>query len=268
MRKGIPLPAVTMTSGQQRERVKGATIIAVAGSLLLVALLQFGCNSEVTPSSQLSNANAVKQNPSERDLMKQVEAFASSDAMADAKASGDLERYDRQSLIRDLTRLYGTVANDDYHKVLIAFTFCKLNHEYALNKNVVLSSLVKKSPYKNFYGDWAVSLVHRLLVGGDKDVLRDLFAAAEWSDGAMSEELSSAYSDGIKNDPENFIRKLAAESEGIRRQVYVQLKDNSLTKDESERVKVFLRSVPPMSDLHRTAQETIKALQSEPNWHD
>ncbi len=197
--------------------------------------------------------------------MKQIETFASSDATASAKAWGVLESYDRQSLISELTRLYGSASDDDYHKVLIAFTFCKLNHEYAANRSIVLSSLAKKSPYKRFYGDWAASLVHRLLLGGDKELLSDLFTAAEWSDGAMSEELSGAYSDGIRDDPGGFLKTLAAQSESNRHKVYTLLKDNSLTKDESERVKAFLKSIPPTSDLHPTAQETIKALQSDRN---
>lgn len=211
-----------------------------------------------------SEVNAVRQSPSDKDLMKQVEAFASSDATVSTKAWAAIESYDRQRLISELTRLYGSVSDDDYHKVLIAFTLCKLNHEYAANRSIVLSSLTKKSPYKRFYGDWAASLVHRLLLGGDKEVLSDLFTAAEWSDGAMSEELSDAYSDGIKNDPGRFLKTLAVQSESNRHKVYTLLKDNSLTKDESERVQAFLKSIPLNSDLHETAQETIKALQSDP----
>jgi hypothetical protein len=253
-----------MMFAQQRERLRSTTIVAVAGLLLVVASYQLGCNGSTVPS-HAPEANVKKQKPSDQDLMKHVEAFASSDETAAAKAWEVLERDDRQSLIRELTRLYGAAAADDHHRVLIAFTFCKLNHEYLLNKKVVLSSLAKKPPYKRFYGDWAVSLVHRLLLGGDKEVLDDLFAAAPWADGAMATELAGAYSDGLENDPQDFLTRLAVKSEDTRRRVYLLLQDNSLTKEENERVKLFLRSVPPTSNLHRTAQETIKALQSEDN---
>lgn len=175
--------------------------MAIAGLLLVVASFQLGCNRS-TVSSHLPEANVKKQNPSDQDLMKYVEAFASNDERAAAKAMEVLERYHRQSLIRELTRLYGAAADDDHHRVLIAFTFCKLKHEYVPNKKVVLSSLAKRSPYKRFYGDWAVSLIHRLLLDGDKEVLDDLFAAAAWADGAMATELAGAYSDGLKNDPQ------------------------------------------------------------------
>jgi hypothetical protein len=237
-------------------------IAVVIKALLLVATLQSSCNSQVKPSSQSSEVNAVsRQSPSDEDILKEVETFASSDATASAKAWKILDSYRQQNLVNNLIRLYASTSSDDYHRVLIAFTFCKLNYEYATNRGIVLSALTKQSPFKRFYGDWAASLVHRLLLGGDKEVLANLFTAAEWSDGAMSEELSGAYSDAIRNDPQTFLRSLASQSENTRRQVYALLTDNSLTKDESERVKTFLKSVPPASELHRTAQEAIKALE-------
>jgi hypothetical protein len=235
----------------------------VINILLLAAMLQFSCNSQVIPSSQSADVNAVsRQNPSDKDLLKAVETFASSDATASAKAWQVLDSYGQQNLIDNLTRLYASTSPDDYHRVLIAFTLCKLKHEYVVNRGIVLSALTKQSPFKHFYGDWATSLVHRLLLAGDKEVLANLFMSAEWSDGAMSEELSGAYSDAIRNDPLTFLQALASQSEKTRRQVYMLLKYNSLTKDESERVKAFLKSVPPASELHRTAQEAIKALES------
>jgi hypothetical protein len=237
-------------------------MVVVINAVLLAVALQSSCNSQVIPSSQSSEVNAVSsQSPSDGDILKEVEVFASSDATASAKAWQVLESYGHQNLIDNLTRLYASTSPDDYHRVLIAFTLCKLNHEYAGNRSIVLSSLAKKPPYKRFYSDWAASLVHRLLLGGDKEVLANLLTAAEWSDGAMSEELSGAYSDAIRNDPQTFLRTLASQSENTRRQVYALLKDNSLTKDESARVKTFLKSVPPASEFHRTAQEAIKALE-------
>ena len=229
-----------MKFGRPREHLRSTTIVAVAGLLLVVVSFELGCNRS-TVSTHLPEANMKKQNPADRDLMKHVEAFASSDETAAAKEWEVLERFDRQTLIRELTRLSGAAADDDHHRVLIAFTFCKLKHEYALNKKVVLSSLAKKSPYKRFYGDWAVSLVHRLLLGGDKEVLDDLFAAVAWADGAMATELAGAYSDGLKNDPQDFLTRLADKSEDTRRKVYLLLQDNSLKKEEKERVKLFLR---------------------------
>ena len=87
-----------------------------AGLLSVVALFQLGCNPS-TLSTHLPEANVKKQNPSDQDQMKHVEAFASSDETAAAKAWKVLERYDRHSLIRELTRLYGAAAAVDHHRV-------------------------------------------------------------------------------------------------------------------------------------------------------
>jgi len=239
--------------------------MAVFINLLLVAMLLLSCNSRVKLSSESTDLNAARpQNLSDKDILKAVETFASSDTTASNQGWQALESYGTPNLIHNLTRLYASTSPDDYHRVLSAFTLCKLNYEYAVNRKIVLSALTKQSPYKRFYGDWATSLVHRLLLAGDEGVLPDLLGAAEWSDGAMSEELSGAYSDAIKTDPQTFLRTLTSQSENTRRQVYALLKINSLTKDESERVKTFLKAVPPDSELHRTAQETIKALGTAP----
>ena len=48
-----------------------------AGLLSVVALFQLGCNPS-TLSTHLPEANVKKQNPSDQDQMKHVEAFASS----------------------------------------------------------------------------------------------------------------------------------------------------------------------------------------------
>jgi len=236
--------------------------MAVVINLLLLAMLPLSCNSQVKPSSEPTDFNATRpQNSSDKDILEAVETFASSDTTASTQGWQALESYGTQNLIDNLTRLYASTSPDDYHRVLIAFTLCKLNYEYAVNRTIVLSALTKQSPYERFYGDWAASLVHRLLLAGDEGVLPDLFAAAGWSDGAMSEELSGAYSDAIKNDPQTFLRTLASQSENTRRRVYLLLKDNSLTKDESKRVNTFLKAVPAASELHRTAMETIQALE-------
>ena len=205
--------------------------MAIVINVLLLAVLQLSCNSLVIPSSESADVNAAsRQNPSDKDLLKAVETFASSDATASAKAWKVLKSQDRESLVSRLTSLYASTSPDDYHRVLIAFTFCKLGHEYVANKRIVLSALTKQLPFQRLYGDWTAGLVHSLLLDGDKDVLADLFTAAEWSDGAMAAELAGAYSDAIRDDPQTFLQALASQSEKTRRQVLVLLKDNSLTK--------------------------------------
>jgi len=257
-----------MSKKNDRRATRRALMTNTTGMIitcLMLVMPQASCTAAANHSNAASNA--VGQSSSDRELTKQVERFASSDATESTRAWKVLESSNRESLINQLTRLYEATPSDDYHRVLISFTFCKLNHNYAVNRNIVLSSLSKTLPYKRFYGDWAASLAHRLFVGGDKEVLAELFRAADWSDGAMSEELSGAYSDAIKSDPQGFLRVLAAQSGSNRIKVYELLKNNSLTNDESEKIKAYLRSVSPTSDLHSTAQETLKALQADATYH-
>ena len=44
-------------------------------------------------------------------------------------------------------------------------------------------------------------------------------------DGAMTTELAGAYADGLKNDPQDYLTRLADKSEDTRRQVYPLLQD-------------------------------------------
>jgi hypothetical protein len=247
--------------GKMKSRLVGISIY----SLVLMVTLQWSCDSQVKPSSTHSSDVNVLNGPnaSDKDLLRQVEIFASGDATASSKAWETLQSYGRQNVIDNLTRLYEATPTDDYHRVLIAYTFCMLNHDYAGNREIVRSALAENRPFKQFFGDWAVYLVRSLMLRGDKDLIGDLLAAVAWSDGAMTEELATAYSQAIAAEPQTFLQELSSQSEKSRRTVYRLLQDNSLTVDEIERVKVFLESIPASSKLHETAQEAIKALQGE-----
>ena len=118
--------------------------MAVVINLLLLVMLPLSCNSEVKPSSESTDLNATRpQNSSDKDILKAVETFASSDTTASTQGWQALESYGTQNLIDNLTRLHASTSPDDYHRVLIAFTLCKLNHEYAVNRKIVLSALTK-----------------------------------------------------------------------------------------------------------------------------
>lgn len=237
-------------------------IAFVVRSLLLVNALQVGCNSQAKQPAHPKASVLSEQRPSDEDLVKAVETFASSDDTSSAKAWKILEEYDHQKLISDLTRIYSSLPPAHYHRVLIAFAFCKLNYEYATNRRIVLSSLSRDSGFKDFCCDWPVHLVHELFLNGDKEVLADLFAAAEWSDGAAGEALAGFYSEAISNGPQQFLKSLSRQNSKTRGEVYELLRYASMRKEEVEKVMPFLRSVPINSDLYRTAQETIKALRS------
>jgi hypothetical protein len=112
-----------------------------------------------------------------------------------------------------------------------------MRHDYDHNRQVILSALSKRSPYKDLYGDWTVSMIGSLVIDGDKDLLEPLFKASEWSDGAMATDLASRYSEALLTDPETFLNLLLLQSPSTREGVIDLLRDNSLTPEQNEKIK-------------------------------
>ena len=227
-------------------------------AILMTTLSQSGCTAP--KSEHLAQVNAGSLSTGEEQLIREVEEFSSSDETVSKSAWQRLQARDRPKLIKDLTGIANASAADDRKRVLIAFTFCSLGHDYDSNQRIVASALAKKPPYKGLLGDWAASLIRRLTVKGDYALLVLLFDASEWADGAMSTELAEAYSQTIAADPETFLRLLASRPEQTRRYVLPLLKDHSLTADEQTRVTTYLRQASHQSKLHNLANEVMKAL--------
>lgn len=231
-------------------------------AMLLGAMVQSNCRPRMSDQSVQTQQTNRSQSANDKQLLEQIEQFASSDENVSAVAWRNLQSHDRSKLIHDLTRIRDAAAPDDRNRALIAFTFCALGHEYDSNRKVVVSALSRKAPFKDLYGDWAAALVRRLMNQGDHQLLAQLFEAAEWSDGAMSEELASSYSQGLKADPENFLRLLSAQSEAIRNRVINLLKYESFTADEKTKVNNYLKSVPRESNLAPLARQIMNALRN------
>jgi hypothetical protein len=122
-----------------------------------------------------------------------------------------------------------------------------MRHDYDHNRQVILSALSKPSPYKDLYGDWTVTMIGSLVIDGDKDLLEPLFKASEWSDGAMATDLSSRYSEALLTDPDTFLNLLSLQSSRTQGDVIDLLRDNSLTPEQNERIKRYLKAVAPSS---------------------
>jgi hypothetical protein len=193
-------------------------------------------------------------------LLEQVEAFAASDTVASSNAWKILQNRDRQLLIEDLKRLSSETSQNDFHRVMISFLFCNLDYEYQVNRGVVLSGIREGAPFKRPYGDWGASLVRRLMVRGDPKLIAELFEASKWSDGAMSAELSYAYSDALVSDPGLSLRELQNKDEEIREIVLGLLFDNTLSAEDMTKVKSYLSSQCRDSSARRLACETLRAL--------
>jgi hypothetical protein len=241
----------------------GSVQIALIG-VLLTAVLQGGCSARMDDQSdRMVTTSHEEPSPSDdQRLMTDVEQFASSDEGKWVAAWQNLQTRSRPKLIEDLTRISNASASDDRKRVLIAFTFCNLGHDYAANREIVLSALSKHSPFTDLLGDWAASLVRRLAVKGDHDLLVPLFDASEWSDGAMSQELAGAYSQTLALDPATFLRMLSSRPEQTRSRVMLLLTDNYLTEDENRKVMSYLKHVSGNASLGPLAKQVMRALRN------
>lgn len=234
----------------------------LASVLLLAALfqttaLQIGCSSQShTLNSQNPQPNSINQSQ-DQELLQNVERFAGDESPS---AWQDLMRNDRQKLISDLTRISDGLPSDDRNRVLIAFTFCKMRHDYDHNRQIILAVLSKTSPYTDLFGDWVVTMVGSLVTDGDWDLLEPLFKASEWSDGAMSTDLAAAYSKALSIDPNRFLNLLSLQSRTTRDDVTFLLRDNSLTLEQTQKLKTYLKTVVPPSKLAPVAKQTLRAL--------
>src|SRR5215208_2215422 len=189
-------------------------------SVFLLALfqataLQNGCAGRSNSlNSQKPQANSIDRSQ-DKELLKNVEEFAGGGYQS-RSAWQYLMSHDRQKLINDLSRISDGLPAEGRNRVLIAFTFCKMRHDYDHNRQVILSALSKTSPYKDLHGDWVVTMIGSLVIDGDKDLLEPLFKASEWSDGAMATDLASAYSQALLMDPDSFLNLLSLQSRSTR----------------------------------------------------
>ena len=221
--------------------------------------LQNGCAGQSSILNyQKPQPQSIEQSQ-DKELLKNVAQFAG-EGYESSAAWQDLMTHDRQKLINDLTRISSSLPAEDRNRVLIAFTLCKMRHDYSHNRQVVLSALSKHSPYKELYGDWVVTMIGRLVIDGDKDLLEPLFKASEWSDGAMATDLASKYSEALATDPNTFLNLLSLQSPSARDHVMYLLRDNSLTPEQNEKIKRYLKAVAPSSKLAPIAAQMLKAL--------
>lgn len=233
-------------------------------SVLLIAVFQVtalqnccACSSNQL-NSQKPQPNSIDRSQ-DKELLKNVEEFAGS-GYESPSAWQVLMSHDRSKLIYDLSRISDTLPAEDRNRVLIAFTFCKMRYDYDHNRQVILSALSKSSPYKDLSGDWVVTMIGRLVTDGDKNLLEPLFKASEWSDGAMTTVLASAYSEALLMDPDSFLNRLSLQPQGIRDGLIFLLRDNSLTPEQNEKIKRYLKAVAPSSKLAPVAAQMLRTL--------
>jgi len=226
-------------------------------------LLSFGTPVGPRKGAELAqNARAeVPVQNADANLIADVERFAASGGGISSDATWKrLHSYPREDLVGRLNRISAALPQDDRRRILIAFLFCNLDQDYSLNKKLVISGLAPSPQYRQFYGDWAAGLVIRLVQRGDRSLLPHLFAAAEWSDGAMSGELAGFFLEEIRAEPATFLADLKEAPPQVRREVYKVIDAGILSDRDRKEIKKLLTSAAKNSDIAPLTREMLRAL--------
>lgn len=206
-------------------------------------------------------APSVAQEPravstDEKDLLMQVRLFSEDIGEIGRRAWRKLENYPRHELIKELSRIQGSTS-DESVRADIAFVFCNLGHEYPKNRAILIFAFKHsleegRGPAEDYEG-----LIDRLIRKGDRSLLRNLFAAAPRSDGALSEGLAGTFADQMERSPEQFLAALKSEPRAVRREVYELL---SYAMSDNDKIMEVLRAVPRDSPIAGMAEEMAQEL--------
>jgi hypothetical protein len=227
--------------------------------LLMVLLL----SCQGPKPKQQTNNSAVTSNTetlNDADLVKLIQKFAEDEGEEGEKVFNELRSIPRTELISALSRLRNSLSPTDSLQPQIAFVFCYLDQDYKTNAEILASALSKEPKYQNFDADWAASLLARLIKRGDKSLLKTLFTAVLWSDGALSEELGVTFGHELTDRTQSFVEMLVDQPVEVRTHVYALIaQTGSLSREELRLVVVALRNIHTTSRLHRVAQEMLRS---------
>jgi hypothetical protein len=170
-------------SFNNRDGYLGCVLISI------LACSVVGCRSTGNVSQQRSIDQSTE---ADSDLLEVVKQFCGDESKA-PDAWQKLSSYPPPELSQRLFRIFRSLPENDHRRVLIAFVLCNLNYDYETNREIVRSSLSKPPAYEHFYADWPAALINRLIERGDIDLISQLFASANWADGAASTDLSGYF---------------------------------------------------------------------------
>jgi hypothetical protein len=209
------------------------------------------------PANQQRGAanNNTRSAINEADLLEQVDDFATDEGELGQAAWRKLEAYPRPELIDHLSALRDSSSQDKPVKANIAFVLCNLDHDYQLNRAVIVSAFNESIDDADRYE----RPLDRLIRRGDKELLQVLFAVVPRSDGGLSEVLADTFADQMENSTEAFLTQLATQPKPIRRKVSEYV-DFATSDQDKINIKAFLRSIPKSSPLASLAKEMLSDL--------
>lgn len=192
---------------------------------------------------------------SDKDIIDQVHKFATYEDETGRQAWDKIQSYPRQELIDLLLNTQHNLSENDLLRTDIAFTFCNLDYEYQINKQIIVSFFNKSSEYS----DYLERPVDRLIRKGDKDLLAILFKSVQRADGSLAEGLANTFAEQMKNAPEDFLSHLKAEPQNIREKVY-KLYEGALSVSDKKKVKDYLSLVTQNSSNAQITREMLQSL--------
>jgi hypothetical protein len=216
------------------------------------------CRSASNPPANQERGAANNNTPSainEADLLDQVDDFATDGGEVGQAAWRKLEAYPRQELVDHLSVMRDSSSQDEFVKPNIAFVLCNLDHDYQINREIIVSAFNKSLDG----ADRCEALLDHLVRRGDIELLQVLFAVVPRSDGGLSEGLAGTFADQMENSTEAFLTQLATQPKAIRRKVSEYV-DFATSDQDKMNIKAFLRSIPKSSPLAGLAKEMLSDL--------
>jgi len=232
-----------------------------AACIILEILVSSACigteGSNHRPVTGQDNVASPRTKVMDPELTRLIKTF-SEDVGGNGQAAWQrLESYPREDLINSLLNLRNDLPKDSPMRYSIAFVLCNLNYEYQPNVHVIVSALTKVPHEQNYDADSAESMLGRLIHRGDKELLRVLFGAVPWSDGALAEGLSDTFSEELRSEPKEFLTRLRNEPKDTRSKTYRLIASGSLTAKDLQNLRGQLAALPRTAPIFQVAQELL-----------
>jgi|GEM_PF-3541796 len=227
--------------------------------ILCSVIILFGaCRSTSNPpaNQQSGAANKTLSAISESDLLDLIDIYSTDIGEQGDAAWKQLQAYPRQELIDRLSLTRDAPTDDEFARTNIAFVFCNLDHDYQVNRDILVAAFNQSPDTADLYE----GQLDRLIQRGDKGLLQVLFAIVPESDGGLSEGLGEAFAEQIKNSTEAFLTQLGTQPRTTRVQVS-GLIGSSASDQDKVAIVTSLKLIPSSSPLAALAKEMLSDVQ-------
>ena len=194
------------------------------------------------------------------ELKRQIEAFAEYGGEKGETARKFLEVYPPGELVAGIQALNAQAGEDETLKTELAFVLCFFGHDYDSNRTKIIEALRASRSNHRFDSVGIEQMIRQLIRRGDAGLLSELFNAATWSDGALSEGLAGTFAESLVSNPNGFLLTLSGVSSANRRAIYTLIDGSSLSQDELTKVKKNLASESIPARLRPVAIELLASL--------